>query len=138
MTGRGLRPRKPSSDRLVGCLILERSGNMSPAFEQYVGIDYSGAETASSSLNALCVYEASRGKEATEIRTTGGLKIHWTRRRIAEWLVERLSEGPPTLVGIDHGFSFPLKYFQKYGLPHDWPTFLEDFQRHWPTDADHT
>jgi hypothetical protein len=42
------------------------------------------------------------------------------------------------LIGIDHGFSFPLKYFQKYGLPHDWPAFLADFQKHWLTDADNT
>jgi hypothetical protein len=57
---------------------------MSRAFEPYVGIDYSGAATANSSLSALRVYEASPGKEAAEIMTTGGPKIHWTRQRIAE------------------------------------------------------
>ncbi len=62
---------------------------------------------------------------------------YWTRRGIAEWLVEQLSGGEPALVGIDHGFSFPLEYFQKYHLAHDWRAFLDDFQRHWPTDADH-
>lgn len=41
-----------------------------------------------------------------------------------------------TLVGIDHGFSFPLKYFDRHGLPHNWPAFLDDFKRHWPTDED--
>jgi hypothetical protein len=61
---------------------------------------------------------------------------YWTRRGIAEWLVERLSEEMPTLVGIDHGFSFPMVYFERHGLPLDWPTFLDDFQRHWPTDGD--
>jgi hypothetical protein len=44
----------------------------------------------------------------------------------------------PTLVGIDHGFSFPLRYFEAHGLLPDWPRFLDDFQQHWPTDADHT
>ena len=39
-----------------------------------------------------------------------------------------------TLVGIDHGFSFPLAYFDRNGLPQDWPKFLVDFQKHWPTD----
>ena len=39
-----------------------------------------------------------------------------------------------TLVGIDHSFSFPIAYFDRYSLPRDWPSFLEDFQRHWPTD----
>jgi hypothetical protein len=40
-------------------------------------------------------------------------------------------------VGIDHGFSFPLRYFEVHGLLPDWPRFLDDFQRHWPTDEDH-
>jgi hypothetical protein len=35
----------------------------------------------------------------------------------------------PTLVGIDHGFSLPLRYFEVHGLLPDWPTFLDDFQR---------
>ena len=43
----------------------------------------------------------------------------------------------PTLVGIDHGFSFPLRYFEAHGLMPDWPAFLDDFQHHWPTDDDH-
>jgi hypothetical protein len=38
---------------------------------------------------------------------------YWTRRGIAEWLVEQLSEDRPTLVGIDRGFSFPLRYFRR-------------------------
>jgi hypothetical protein len=52
--------------------------------------------------------------------------------------MERLAEDAPTLVGIDHGFSFPLCYFEVHGLLPDWPAFLDDFQRHWPTDEDHT
>ena len=51
-------------------------------------------------------------------------------------LVERLSEGPPTLVGIDHGLSFPLQYFEQHRLPLDCLSFLDDFHCHWPTDED--
>jgi hypothetical protein len=51
---------------------------------------------------------------------------------------ERLAEETPTLVGLAHGFSFPLAYFEAHGLPLDWPAFLDDFQRHWPTDKEHT
>jgi hypothetical protein len=40
------------------------------------------------------------------------------------------------LVGIDHGFSFTLQYFEQHGLPLDWSSYLDDFQRHWPTDED--
>jgi hypothetical protein len=53
-------------------------------------------------------------------------------------LADRLAEEVPTIVGIDHGFSFPLRYFEVHQLEPDWPKFLEDFQRHWPTDAEHT
>jgi len=49
-----------------------------------------------------------------------------------------LSSDVPTLVGIDHGFSFPLRYFEAHGLMPDWSAFLDDFQRHWPTDEDNT
>ncbi|MBU0509928.1 hypothetical protein KKH27_13985 [bacterium] len=108
------------------------------AFDSYVGIDYSGAKTPTSSLNGLRVYMADRESLPVEIHPPPSPRKYWTRRGIAEWLVERLSEGRLTLVGIDHGFSFPLQYFNKYGLPLEWPMFLDDFQHHWPTDGDHT
>lgn len=44
----------------------------------------------------------------------------------------------PTIVGIDHGFSFPLPWFEVYRLAPDWDAFLDDFREHWPTDAEHT
>ncbi|MBU6401883.1 MAG: hypothetical protein KGS61_16325, partial [Verrucomicrobia bacterium] len=56
----------------------------------------------------------------------------------AEWLSQQLSSGPPALVGIDHAFSFPLRYSEMHRLPPDWPAFLDDFHKHWPTDGDNT
>jgi hypothetical protein len=109
---------------------------MNPSFERYIGIDYSGAETPKSSLKGLRVYEADRLNSAHEIEPTPSSRKYWTRRGIAEWLVEKLSKGSPAIVGIDHGFSFPLQYFEQHNLPLDWPSFLDDFQRHWPTDED--
>jgi len=109
---------------------------MHPAFERYIGIDYSGAQTPASSLKGLCVFAADRLTTPQECEPPPSPRKYWTRRGIAEWLIERLSEGTPTLVGIDHGFSFPLQYFEQNGLPHDWPSFLDDFRRHWPTDED--
>ena len=73
----------------------------------------------------------------TEVPPPPSLRKYWTRRGVTEWLAGRLSENSSTLVGIDHGFSFPLRYFQRHRLVHDWPAFLDDFQRHWPTDGDH-
>ena len=109
---------------------------MSPRFERYIGIDYSGAQTPSSSLKGLRVYVGAGSFSPKEIQPPASPRKYWTRKEIAEWLVERLSEELPTLVGIDHGFSFPLQYFEQHGLPLDWPSFLDDFQRHWPTDED--
>ena len=42
------------------------------------------------------------------------------------------------MVGIDHGFSFPMRYFEVNHLKPDWPSFLGDFQGDWLTDEDHT
>jgi len=109
---------------------------MNPAFERYIGIDYSGAQTPKSSLKGLRVYAADRLTAPQEVQPPPSPRKYWTRRGIAEWLVKSLSEGSPTLVGIDHGFSFPLQYFEQHRLPLDWPLFLDDFQRHWPTDED--
>jgi|SRR5581483_1835417 len=111
---------------------------MGPGFKCFIGIDYSGAETPTSSLKGLRVYEADHAKAPQEITPPPGARKYWTRRGIAEWLVGELSAGPPTLVGIDHGFSFPLQYFEQHCLPLDWPSFLDNFQRHWPTDEDRT
>jgi hypothetical protein len=107
-------------------------------FDRYIGIDYSGAETPGSSLKGLRVYLAGRESAPVEVQPPPSPRKYWNRRGIAEWLVERLAEDRPTLVGIDHGFSFPLRYFEVHRLALDWPAFLDDFQRHWPTDEDYT
>lgn len=108
-----------------------------PAFRRYIGIDYSGAETAESSLKGLRVYLAEGDSPAVEVPPPPSPRKYWTRRGIAHWLAERLAEDIPTLVGIDHAFSFPIRYFEVHHLPPDWPAFLDDFQRHWPTDEQH-
>ena len=106
-----------------------------PAFARTIGIDYSGAETPTASLKGLRVYLAEGDAPPVEVPPPPSLKKYWTRRGIAEWLVDKLAEDTPTLVGIDHGFSFPLRYCEAHGLKPDWSAFLDDFQRHWPTDA---
>jgi hypothetical protein len=108
------------------------------AFARYIGIDYSGAETPTASLKGLRVYLAEGDAPPIEVLPPPSLKKYWTRRGIAEWLVDKLVEDKPTLVRIDHGFSFPFRYFEAHGLKPDWSAFLDDFQRHWPTDGDHT
>ena len=109
-----------------------------PLFERYIGIDYSGAQTPTDSLRNLRVYTSNHSGPPSEVEPPPSPRKYWTRREVAEWLADRLAEPQPTLVGIDHGFSFPMAYFKAHKLPLDWPAFLEDFQKHWPTDEDNT
>ncbi len=106
-----------------------------PVFKRYIGIDYSGAKTADKSLKGLRVYQADQDAAPREVEPPPGPRKYWTRRGLASWLAARLAEKVPTIVGIDHGFSFPRHYFETHGLAHDWTAFLEDFHHHWPTDA---
>lgn len=132
------------SGRRITCVTLWQSYKLfngvcllMAAFSQYVGIDYSGAATPDDSLKNLRVYAASHDGAPGEIDPPPSRKKYWTRRGVAEWLLKRLDEGSPTLVGIDHAFSFPVWYFQTHSLPLDWPSFLEDFVYHWPTTDPH-
>jgi hypothetical protein len=105
-------------------------------FQRYIGIDYSGARTPDTPLPGLRVFMASRaGDTIEEVRPTRCTTKHWTRRGIHEWLSHLELERIPTLVAIDHGFSFPLRYFEAHGL-RTWDEFLEDFTAHWPSDQD--
>jgi len=113
--------------------IIPSSG---PLFERYIGVDYSGSEAPTSSLKGLRIYLADRTSPPVEVQPPPSPRKYWTRRGLAEWLVKRLSEHQPTIVGIDHAFSFPLRYFEVHHIPPDWQEFLDDFQRHWPTDED--
>lgn len=63
-----------------------------PSFSRYIGIDYSGAETPDSSLKGLRVYQANRESFPVEMQPPPSLRKYWTRRGLAEWLAERLSE----------------------------------------------
>ena len=115
-------------------------------FDRTIGIDYSGGDTAMERLGGLAVYCVD-GNGLPQRVTPQALHnppqrnvVRWNRREIAEWLVEQLKkEGKPTLVGIDHAFSFPIDYFERYDLPRpNWGHFLVDFQKHWPTDGNDT
>ena len=113
-------------------------GGATCAFERYIGIDYSGAQTPTTSLKGLRAYLATRSTPATQVMPPPSPRKYWTRRGLAEWLVDRLRERQPTIVGIDHGFSFPQQYFTFHRLRREWPAFLDDFHHHWPTDEDNT
>jgi hypothetical protein len=105
-------------------------------FDRYIGIDYSGAETMESRLKSLQMYAVEPGREPPPVRPAEPAR-NWSRQEIAHWLRERIQAGTRLLIGIDHGFSFPQSYFERYRLD-SWPAFLDDFCRYWPTDEPHT
>jgi hypothetical protein len=73
----------------VRCPPLPGCSRMNLAFERYIGIDYSGAETPKSSLKGLRVYAADRLTGPREVVPPPSPRQYWTRRGVAEWLVER-------------------------------------------------
>ena len=65
------------------------------AFSRYIGIDYSGAETPEASLKGLRVYIADRQHLPVEIEPPPSPRKYWTRRGLADWLVDQLSQDTP-------------------------------------------
>ncbi len=59
-----------------------------PAFAQYIGIDYSGAQTPTTSLNELRVYLDEGDAALVEVRPPSPRKF-WTRRGVAISLYKR-------------------------------------------------
>ncbi len=114
----------------VFCLSMDEpeTGMM---YDLYIGIDYSGAETMESRLKALQVYAAEASSEPQSVRPAAPAR-NWSRQEIAHWLLARIQAGARILAGVDHGFSFPQSYFERYRLD-SWPPFLDDFCRYWPT-----
>lgn len=100
-----------------------------------IGVDYSGAASPESRLPGLRVYVAEGDAPPLERRPERSPRRHWTRRALAEWLEHALVSGEPAIVGLDHGLSFPLEYFDAHALALDWDSFLDDFAAHWPVDA---
>ena len=106
-------------------------------FARHIGIDYSGAQTPTSRLKALQVYQAACDAEPVKVNTASEGARNWSRLEIAQYCLNLLQSGDPVIIGIDHGFSFPLGYMQRYGIT-SWDQFLGDFMRHWPTADPHT
>ena len=113
---------------------------MATAFDLHIGIDYSGRETPTSRTPALQVY-AAFDKDAPRriVSPSATAKLHknWCRQEIAAWLITEARKDITFIAGIDHGFSVPIDYFERYKIA-SWPEFLRDFSEQWPTDAEHT
>lgn len=106
-------------------------------YRRYIGIDYSGAQTSESRLKALQVFAAVGADAPLKIRTAVPGAKNWSRREIAQYCRRAIMAQEPAIIGIDHAFSFPMSYMERYGIG-NWNEFLDDFVRHWPTADPHT
>lgn len=113
---------------------------MSGEFELFIGIDYSGARTPTCRLKELQVYATKPGEQPerqfSRAPSNNNVPCNWTRAEIAAYLMDLARQGVRYIAGTDHGFSFPVGYFERYGLKSR-PQFLDDFVQYWPTDGDH-
>ena len=102
-------------------------------FDRYIAIDYSGAGRPAQRTAGLAVCSIDVGGAHEFPRANGG--VNWNREDLAQWLIQQFQNNhAPTLVGIDHAFSFPIEYFRTYELPGgQWDHLLVDFVEHWPT-----
>ncbi len=103
-------------------------------FSSFIGIDYSGAQFASTPLRGIQIFKAHSPNSLSQINPTRRDRKYWCREDLAHWIAHQVaSSEQPILIGIDHALSFPLSYFEKYSLRKNWDAFLDDFQHYWPT-----
>ncbi len=94
-------------------------------FERYIGIEYSGAEGPDDEIPGIQVYVA--GSQVGETCNCDLVDSpYWSRKTLAQWVLKELSEGPLTLLGIDHAFSFPREFLNAKGW-NSWDSLLEQF-----------
>ncbi len=103
-----------------------------PDFQHYIGVRYSGRKDPGAPIREIKVYAAFEDHEVFREVNPGHESGRWSRRDLAEWLLEKLSGGEPAIVGIDHAFSFPQSYMDRHNL-RSWDQFLKDFEEAWPT-----
>lgn len=114
----------------------DHSGTRLNAFRHYIGIDYSGAQAPVSRLRQLQVYAGDDSSEPEAVAPYDAAARNWCRKEVARYVRDRLLADRPIIVAIDHGFSFPIDYFQRSDLK-TWDSFLRHFCERWSTDRDH-
>ena len=82
-------------------------------FNNYIGIDYSGAKTSLSRLAQLQIYIANPESNPIRIDPPEKRVKNWCRKELTFHLKEILKSKKKTIIGIDHGLSFPYSFYKK-------------------------
>ncbi len=100
-------------------------------FDRFIAIDYSGSGSPTGANPGISVWAMSLKDPSPQIvedPNRGPGRIHWSRHNLNAWLVELVTEkAPPTLIGIDHGFAWPVT-----AMPEPtWDRFLHRLTTDW-------
>jgi hypothetical protein len=76
-----------------------------PQFDSFIAIDWSGA---AGQYSGIAVAACRQGRGAPRLLRPKKNK-HWTRREIADWLVDQLNTPQRLLIGLDFGFGLPFE-----------------------------
>ncbi len=117
--------------RMTGCRLRSCLRRRPP--QPYNGIDYSGAETPRSSLPVAegdrLPIEVRRRRRLESIGPGAASRSGWS----SSWASPRRLWSASTTASPSRSGISRVNH-----LKQDWPAFLDDFRRHWPTDDDHT
>ncbi len=86
--------------------------NNAMTFDRLVAIDYSGSGSPTAANPGISVWSMS--PEGVFLRIVedpnrGRARIHWSRHNLNAWLGNLVTEKRQrTLIGIDHGFAWPV------------------------------
>ena len=89
---------------------------MTTLFTTYVGIDYSGAGKTVSRNRGLRVFKATVDTDPVRVKPPAGKRSNWTRKEIAYWIRDQFDREAPVIIGLDHGFSFPMRYMKRHRI----------------------
>ena len=106
-------------------------------FKNFIGIDYSGAKNPISRLAQLQVYLSDGRDPPRKVEPLQKGKKNWCRQEVASYIRQILISQNETIIGIDHGLSFPYAYFIRNNLK-NWHQMLRSFSEKWMTNAEYS
>lgn len=96
-------------------------------FREFIGIDYSGAQSPDDPLGNLKAFRVPRVGPASEHKSQLPRRLNLSRREVRSWVLAQLQKCDAVLIGIDHGFSLPSARLMEFGV-RTWADLLDRFR----------